>query len=513
MRRQTCALVLWALVHADEKQDELRKPYVAPKADLHFLETFDGDVWSRWANSAAEKYNGRFKVATRQHEALLGDLGLQVPEEAKHYGASAKFQPINVKAEGSFAVQFEAKFEDSLTCGGSYLKFYDSEGQEASAFKDDTRYVIMFGPDRCGATSKVHFILQHKSPVTGKWEEKHLKDAPAVPVDKETHLYGLVIKPDNSFQLYIDGEKKVDGSLLTSMQPPVNPPKEIDDPEDSKPADWVDEAKIDDPAAFKPDDWDEDQPYKIDDPSASMPDGWLEDQELKISDPSAVRPSDWDDEEDGEWEAPVINNPACKVGCGKWKPPQINNPQYKGKWYAPKIANPAYKGEWSPRQIDNPEYFVDETPYMLPTIDAVGIDIWTMSKSIIFDNIVVDSDPEKVLAFGEETWRPRSEIEAQIAKLSRGSEGWVKWIVEQIRENMVAYMVTAIAVSMGVMWLIFRGGRSPPAPRSRPASGSESSTTRKRDDSPARANKDEGEETKAKATEKKEEGGLGDLNK
>ena len=48
------------------------------------------------------------------------------------------------------------------------------------------------------------------------------------------------------------------------------------------------------------------------------------------------------------------------------------------------------------RQIENPEYFVDESPYMLPSIDSVGIDIWTMDKGIMFDNIVIDSNPEKV---------------------------------------------------------------------------------------------------------------------
>ncbi len=31
----------------------------------------------------------------------------------------------------------------------------------------------------------------------------------------------------------------------------MNPPKEIDDPEDKKPEDWVDEAKISDPDATK----------------------------------------------------------------------------------------------------------------------------------------------------------------------------------------------------------------------------------------------------------------------
>ena len=48
------------------------------------------------------------------------------------------------------------------------------------------------------------------------------------------------------------------------------------------------------------------------------------------------------------------------------------------------------------RQIANPEYFVDEKPYQIPTIDSIGIDIWTMDKGIIFDNIVVDNNPDKV---------------------------------------------------------------------------------------------------------------------
>jgi hypothetical protein len=38
---------------------------------------------------------------------------------------------------------------------------------------------------------------------------------------------------------------------LTDFQPPVNPSKEIDDPEDKKPSDWVDEVQIVDPDAKK----------------------------------------------------------------------------------------------------------------------------------------------------------------------------------------------------------------------------------------------------------------------
>jgi hypothetical protein len=49
----------------------------------------------------------------------------------------------------------------------------------------------------------------------------------------------------------INGESEKKGSLLENFEPPVNPPKEIDDSEDSKPDDWVDEATIPDPEAKK----------------------------------------------------------------------------------------------------------------------------------------------------------------------------------------------------------------------------------------------------------------------
>lgn len=50
----------------------------------------------------------------------------------------------------------------------------------------------------------------------------------------------------------------------------MNPDKEIDDPEDKKPGDWVDEAQIRDPTAVKPDDWDEDEPFQIVDEDVSF---------------------------------------------------------------------------------------------------------------------------------------------------------------------------------------------------------------------------------------------------
>lgn len=41
----------------------------------------------------------------------------------------------------------------------------------------------------------------------------------------------------------------------------------MDDPDDTKPDDWVDDARIIDKDAVKPDDWLEDEPLMINDPS------------------------------------------------------------------------------------------------------------------------------------------------------------------------------------------------------------------------------------------------------
>jgi hypothetical protein len=57
--------------------------------------------------------------------------------------------------------------------------------------------------------------------------------------------------PDNTFEVFVNGESSSKGSLLEDFEPPVNPSKEIDDPEDKKPEDWVEQAKIADPSAKK----------------------------------------------------------------------------------------------------------------------------------------------------------------------------------------------------------------------------------------------------------------------
>jgi calnexin len=220
---------------------------------------------------------------------------------------------------------------------------------------------------------------------------------------KTTSLYTLIVKPDQSFEIKIDGESTRNGTLLEDFSPSVNPEAEIDDPNDKKPEDWVDEARIADPDAKKPEDWDEDAPFEIVDEEATKPEDWLEDEPTTIPDPEAEKPEDWDDEEDGDWIPPTVPNPKCEEvsGCGKWEPPMMKNPAYKGKWTAEFIDNPAYKGVWAPQKIANPDYFEDKVPSNFEPIGAIGFEIWTMQKDILFDNIYIGhsiADAEKLKA-------------------------------------------------------------------------------------------------------------------
>lgn len=303
-----------------------------------------------------------------------------------------------------------------LECGGAYIKLLsETDVLRSEEFNNDSPYQVMFGPDKCGSTNKVHFIIRRKNPKTGEYEEKHLKNPAPARVNKSTNLYTLIIKENNDFDIRINGQSVRSGNLHDDgvMLPGINPPTEVEDPDDVKPADWVDDVYMPDPdQATKPDDWDENEPLKIPDPEAVMPEDWDVDAPEFIPDPEAEMPEDWDEEEDGEFVAPEIANPACEEhGCGPWSAPRILNPKYKGMWSQPQIENPDYKGPWAPRMIPNPDYFEDTNPSDLEPIGAIGIEIWTMQKNILFDNFYLGHSIEEAEAIGNFTFVPKLAIE------------------------------------------------------------------------------------------------------
>uniref|UniRef100_A0A8C2R5J0 Calmegin n=1 Tax=Capra hircus TaxID=9925 RepID=A0A8C2R5J0_CAPHI len=218
-------------------------------------------------------------------------------------------------------------------------------------------------------------------------------------------------KKYDTFEVLIDQIVVNKGSLLEDVVPPINPPKEIEDPSDKKPDDWDERAKIPDASAVKPEDWDESEPAQIEDSSAVKPDGWLDNEPKFIPDPHAEKPLDWNEDMDGEWEAPHISNPACRIGCGEWSPPMIDNPKYKGVWRPPMIDNPNYQGVWSPRKIPNPDYFEDNHPFLLTSFRALGLELWSMTSDIYFDNFIICSEKEVADRWAADGWGVKILIE------------------------------------------------------------------------------------------------------
>jgi hypothetical protein len=421
------AAALVSSVSADDKPAFKRTDIKAA-----FVEQFTEGWDERWTPSEATKktpvgdetfsYVGQWSVEEASTSVIEGDHGLVAKSVASHHAISAPFTEAIDIADKPLVVQYEVKYQKGGNCGGGYLKLLEDGFQTSGKeFSDKTPWVVMFGPDLTCPGTKVHFIFRHKNPKTGEYEEKHLSAPPKPTIGKTTNLYSLILHPNNTYDVLINGDSQKRGNLLEDFSPPVNPSAEIDDSEDKKPEDWVDIKRIADPDATKPADWDEDEPYEIPDEDAVKPEGWLDDEPSTIPDPDAEKPEEWDDDEDGEWIAPTVSNPKCEdgPGCGEWKRPNKANPLFKGKWYAPMIDNPAYKGEWAPRKVPNPAYFEDLTPVKsLEKIGGVGIELWTMTEDILFDNIYVGHSIDDAKALAAESFDIKQSLEKAADKIA-----------------------------------------------------------------------------------------------
>merc|ERR1711865_785161 len=120
--------------------------------------------------------------------------------------------------------------------------------------------------------------------------------------------------------------------------------------------------------------------------------------EKRIVDSAAKKPDDWDDEEDGEWEAPMIDNP-----------------EFKSEWSVKRISNPAYKGVWEAKKIANPEFEDDKAVYSFADFGFIGFDLWQVKGGTIFDNVIVTDDVAEADKFAAK-WTAISAVETEAKK-------------------------------------------------------------------------------------------------
>jgi len=314
---------------------------------------------------------GEWKWTAGEWYGDASDKGIQTSPDARFHGISAKLDAPFTNKGTPLVVQFSVKHEQDLDCGGAYIKLLGDIDQDK--FGGDTPYQIMFGPDVCGTSNRKTHVIFHYPP---KNDNLLINDEVKCETDRLTHLYTLVVKPDNTFEVLIDLKSVRKGTLEEGWNFLL--PKTIKDPSVSKPKDWVDIKKIPDPNDKKPDGWD--------------------DIPAEIPDPDAKKPEDWDDEEDGAWE-----------------PPSISNPEYKGEWKPKLIDNPAYKGEWKHPEIPNPDYVEDKELHVrLNNASHIGFELWQVLSGTVFDDIIVTDSLEEAKAYAEATFSKKKGPEKEM---------------------------------------------------------------------------------------------------
>jgi calreticulin len=345
----------------------------AVSAKIYFQEQFDDSYSDRWTVStewkkAAEM--GAFEHTAGTVYADANDKGIKTSQDARFYAISAPLTEAFDNKGKDLVLQYTVRHDQDVDCGGAYIKLLPKV--DAKSFGGPSEYSVMFGPDFCGHTKRTHVIFNYNG------DNLLTKDEPRAETDKKSHLYTLIVKPDNTYEVLIDNESAKSGSLFEHWD--FLEPKEIKDPSKSKPSDWVDEKKIPDPEDTKPEGYD------------NIPE--------TIPDPEAEQPEDWDVEEDGDWEAP-----------------QIPNPEYKGPFVQKQIDNPAYKGEWVHPMVANPAYKEDDTVYnRCNPCTAIGFELWQVKAGTLFDDIIVTDSVEEAKKFAADTFAVKSKAEQAMQK-------------------------------------------------------------------------------------------------
>lgn len=95
--------------------------------------TFKGAEAGKWKWTAGKFYNDAEK-----------DKGIQTSQDAKFYGLTKMFDKPFSNKDKPLVIQFTVKHEQSIDCGGGYIKLINSKVDQKQ-FHGETPYHIMFG--------------------------------------------------------------------------------------------------------------------------------------------------------------------------------------------------------------------------------------------------------------------------------------------------------------------------------------------------------------------------------
>ncbi|KAM9413175.1 calnexin isoform 1-T1 [Salvelinus alpinus] len=197
--------------------------------EAHFAETFDSDPLDRrWVqskavketNAEALKYDGQWVVEEPAAAMYPGNRALVMKSSGRHHAIAAYLHTPFTFIHTPLCLQYEVMFGRDVECSGAYIKLLSqSHLLRLSQFSESTPYSVMFGPDKCGTSHRIHLIVRVTDSSNGRNQEIHAPqpadDLTVYFTDRQPHLYTLQLYQDSRYEIFIDQSLISQGRLLT----------------------------------------------------------------------------------------------------------------------------------------------------------------------------------------------------------------------------------------------------------------------------------------------------------
>ena len=113
--------------------------------------------------------------------------------------------------------------------------------------------------------------------------------------------------------------------------------------------------------------------------------------------------------------------------------------------------------------MPNPDYFHDPLPFRMTSIGGIGIELWSMSNDLYFDNVIVTDNTEIADEWARDTF------DLKVQKLDVNDAGTFKRILNYSNRNPWLYAVYVVVVGLPLVLIItFCCSGSKPAPSALP---------------------------------------------
>lgn len=84
------------------------------------------------------------------------------------------------------------------------------------------------------------------------------------------------------------------------------------------------------------------------------------------------------------------------------------------------------QGVWKPRKISNPAFFEDLQPFRMSAFSALGLELWSMTSDIFFDNFFITDDRNAADRWATDGWglKKAAEGAAEVGGAAWAGSSW-----------------------------------------------------------------------------------------